>query len=101
MRVNVRITSIMFRFRLSIRLYVYELLNDDIVNSTLPSAPLSHHSSSQRADSLGFNGVTYKQFYFATPKDVEVWMKVNLAHPLHGLFVDLVSLVESTSQNVK
>ena len=33
----------------------------------------------------------YKQFYFEDPYAFEKWMRANINHPQHGLFVDIVS----------
>jgi hypothetical protein len=64
-------------------------------HSSGPSSAPPHHSpSSHPVNSLGFTGVTYKQYYFANPFEVKTWMKDNMTHPSHGLFVDLVSFSE-------
>ena len=36
----------------------------------------------------------YKQFYFEDPYAFEKWMRANINHPQHGLFVDIVSFSE-------
>lgn len=64
--------------------------NDDESDDFLLRHSTNHHPS----DSLGFKGVTYKQFYFADPHAVKLWMKKHMTNPSHGLFVDLVSFSE-------
>ena len=51
-------------------------------------------SRNEAITGLGFKGVTYKQYYFSNPAEVKLWMKKNMTHPSHGLFVDLNSFSE-------
>ena len=44
--------------------------------------------------SLSLSGVCYRQYYFKDPMDLETWMRTNMSHASHGLFVDLVSFSE-------
>ena len=48
-------------------------------------------SRNEAITGLGFKGVTYKQYYFANPAEVKLWMKKHMTHPSHGLFVDFNS----------
>ena len=52
------------------------------------------HWKHQHSENLGFKGVTYKHFYFEDPANVEKWMRSDMNHPSHGLFVDIVSFSE-------
>jgi hypothetical protein len=41
---------------------------------------------------LGMSGVTYKKnFYFHNEEKLKDWLKSNMTHPSHRLFVDIMS----------
>ena len=55
----------------------------------------SHSFQQYTGDShLGHSGVRYRQYFFKDPSHLQDWMKSNMSHPSHGLFVDLVSFSE-------
>ena len=62
--------------------------------ASTPHSNEVHHSDTSEVSRLGQSGVRYKNFYFQDPEDLERWMKLNMTHPSHGLFVDLVSYCE-------
>lgn len=67
----------------------------EVSTSTSQSSSTKHSpGTNQPSNSLGFAGVSYKQYYFASPFEVRSWMKDTMTHPSHGLFVDLVSFSE-------
>jgi hypothetical protein len=50
--------------------------------------------SHERHTKLGMSGVAYKNFYFHNEDKLKDWLKSNMTHPSHGLFVDIVSFSE-------
>ena len=46
------------------------------------------------SENLGQTGFKYRQYFFRNPAHTKQWMKTNMTHPCHGLFVDLVSFSE-------
>ena len=61
-------------------------LNNGLNNLSNPDSTCNPQSNS-----LGFQGVPYNGLFFPDPESVEMWLRANLTHPLHGLFVDIVS----------
>ena len=58
------------------------------------AVPPTPQSFSASQPSLSMAGVCYRQYYFKDPDDLESWMRTNMSHTGHGLFVDLVSFSE-------
>ena len=69
-------------------------LNSVIDAAASTGGPMSNPSIQAQSSSLGFQGVTYNDFFFPNPEAVEKWLRANLSTPSHGMFVDIVSFSE-------
>ena len=57
-------------------------------------SPGHYGAGSNHSGNFEHSGTKYRQYYFKDPSEVESWMRANMSHPSHGLFVDLVSFSE-------